>query len=105
MDKGLQILLGLEPGDVQAHTQAEIREGNVFSKDDNISQSIFKYSGYEDIIKSEKTHMYLTKFVPLLIPVSIRTLELNQIHKNNLAIFPDDESLNCTLHQYFLIQR
>lgn len=61
-------------------------------------QNSFNYSGYEQIIKSEKTHMYLTKFVPLLIPITIRTLELDQIHKNNFTNFPDDESLNFTLH-------
>lgn len=76
--------MGLEPGDEQVHTQAEIREGNVFSKDDNVSQN----SGYEEIIKSEKTQMYLTKFVPLLIPITSRTLELAQIDKNSLGDFP-----------------
>lgn len=101
MGKELQILLGLEPGDVQVHTQAEISKGNVFSKDDHISQNIFKYSGYGEIMKSEKTHIYFTKFVPLLIPVTIRTLQFKQIHRNNLAIFPTDESLNVTLHQIF----
>lgn len=98
MGKGLQILLGLEPGDVRVHTQAENRERNVFSKDYSISQNIFKHSGYEEIINSEKTHMNLTKFVPLLIPITIRALELNQIHRNNLATFPDNESLKFTLH-------
>lgn len=88
MGRGLQILLGLEPGDVQVHTQVEIREGNVFSKDDNISQNIFKYSGYGKIIKSEKTHMNLTMFAPLLIPDTIRILELDQIHKKQLSYFP-----------------
>lgn len=64
LGKGPQILLRLEPRHVQFHTWAEIREGNLFSKDDNISRNVFKYSGYEEIIKSDKTPCTLQNLFP-----------------------------------------
>lgn len=46
--------------------------------------NIFKYSDYEEIIKSEKIYTYITKFVSLLIPITIRVSKLTKFKLNNL---------------------
>lgn len=46
--------------------------------------NIFKYSDYEEIIKSKKIYTYITKFVSLLIPITIRVSKLTKFKLNNL---------------------
>jgi len=45
----------------------------------SLGLNIFKYSDYKEIIQGKKKiYMYITKFVPLLISITIRTSKLKQ---------------------------